>query len=843
MPSRVLSGPLPALALSLAACLPAPDREANPGVPPEDVGSRRAALHPSPECISPLPSGSIRLSARTLEPEVSLKVLPGTYHVVQFRRAPNDEETAALAKLGIHVLDPIPERAYAARIDAPLSKDDLLALPHGGGVARVLPWTAELKVHPALVEESKVSELVAIHWFSEELGREKMLEQLGAKRVHRIGRTDIVSLGSATIEALSALDPVQFIEPYVDEVRTHSRAGEIAHRASALYASPHFLSGRGVTVGIFDAGWIDWDHPDLAGRVLYNPDLLSWRGTPIAGSVLDRKHDHATAMAGIIASSGEGNAAARGTAPAARMVSYAVAYNYFDPDELVASESALHGWHVGNHSYGNGWPCGPPNQEPCKSDPRWSSYIPSARSTDRWAYRNGVLSVYSAGNDGYVKSITYPDWLDDNWQTIHSGGVAKNAVSVCAMVPGSGISRDLIKDDSSKGPTSDGRVKPDLCALGLPYSTDEPTVTTALGGGYRTTYATSPAAAEVTGAVALLHEAYGRMVPAGTPMPPALAKGILLHTARDVDERGSRWIGTMGRYEPARTATGPDYTTGWGFMDLGAAFEALNDRRWLADAVRSGRQNDYVTARVEPGEEVRITLIWDDPPASPGVERALVNQLDLRVTDLESGAVMRPFVLDPTRPSRPAFRGRNVLDNVEQVRFVHEGSTPTTFLVEVMGEDIPTAVQRYFLLSETRLTSPRLVVDEYRFRRILDANLLRKASCSGLFLPGPELELTRRVRVWLKETEAPLESKFVEWAMGPVAIVPTGIPDAHAPERWSDFHADLMKLGAKEGLLLSQRRERGAAPDVPSGVFFTPGGDAGRMEIELETLSWRGSEP
>ncbi len=41
--------------------------------------------------------------------------------------------------------------------------------------------------------------------------------------------------------------------------------------------------------------------------------------------------------------------------------------------------------------------------DPCKSSSLWTSYIPDARDADTWAYDNGVLSVYSAGNDGLMK--------------------------------------------------------------------------------------------------------------------------------------------------------------------------------------------------------------------------------------------------------------------------------------------------------------------------------------------------------------------------------------------------------------------------------------------------------
>lgn len=806
-----------ALCLSLALASACAPQSREPDAEP--IREPLLARYPSPECIPPLPEGPIWLSALEIAPSMGIELEPGAHHLIQFRHAPSEDDVKALAELGVQLLEDAPERAFWARLDAKAQIKEPGALPMAGGIAQAFPVRAQMKLHPTLIGgKSQDAWTAAVHWFSDASAAvRKKLESFKVKVVHRVGRTDIVTGSVATLVELAQLEDVQFVEPYVLESRVHSRAGELAHNASAIYAPPYDITGSGLAVAVFDSGWADFDHPDLAGRVFHDPMLLSWRGTPFAGTSLDVKTSHATAMTGIIASSGAGEPAARGTVPAVNVYSYRVAYEYFEPDSMVASQSQLYGWRVSNHSYGKGFPCDPPNEEPCKSDPRWSSYLPDARSTDLWATEHGVLSVYSAGNDGLMKEGAYPDYLHDNWQTIHSGGIAKNAISVCAAAPTDRPDIEFtVKGDSSKGPASDGRVKPDLCALGQPWWMER-TLTTELGGGYRETYATSPASAEVAGAAVALHEQYARMFPDST-LPPALAKGLLIHSARDMHENTGRWNGSLGRYDTAHTEVGPDYTTGWGFMDLGAAFERLTARTWRADTVALGRQNDYTIQSVAPGEEVRVTLIWDDAPASPGVSRALSSNLDLRVTNLTTGEVQFPFVLNPIDPMAPATRGVNSRDNVEQVRFVHDGPKEAAFLIEVVATHIPRRAQRYFVIANHAFAPPRVVIDEYRLRRIVEANAIARLSCQGLFLRGPDLELSRRLTVTLPDGKQSITTPFTRVeTTRELHVVPRGVAPEGAVKHWEKLHA-LLKQTDGAGVVLTQKRDFTIDGGSPIGV-------------------------
>ena len=94
---------------------------------------------------------------------------------------------------------------------------------------------------------------------------------------------------------------------------------------------------------------------------------------------------------------------------------------------------------------------------------------------------------------------------------------------------------------SSKGPTADGRIKPEVCALGMGTFTAQANSTTSYGSGM----GTSMSAPLVSGVCALLLEAHPNWT-------PAQIRNAILNTA---DQSNT-----------------PDNTYGWGIVDAFAAF-------------------------------------------------------------------------------------------------------------------------------------------------------------------------------------------------------------------------------------------------------------------------------
>ena len=108
--------------------------------------------------------------------------------------------------------------------------------------------------------------------------------------------------------------------------------------------------------------------------------------------------------------------------------------------------------------------------------------------------KNGITVVVAAGNKG------------PNFQTIGAPGAAEQAITV-----GKTNERDQVAWDSSRGPTLDGRLKPDLVAPGARIMAASPLALRK--GSYFTFDCTSYAVPHVVGSLALLKQAYSDATP------------------------------------------------------------------------------------------------------------------------------------------------------------------------------------------------------------------------------------------------------------------------------------------------------------------------------------------
>ncbi len=236
----------------------------------------------------------------------------------------------------------------------------------------------------------------------------------------------------------------RYNDPYADLQPAALDLGvELAHTLA---------TGRGVRVAVIDSG-IDADHPELAGRVTFQRDVVEPRGRGAAAEV------HGTAVAGVIASAANNEEGIFGIAP----------------DVEVAALRA----------------CWPAADEPVRA--ACSSFTLAQALEIAIAIRSDVINLSLAGP------------ADPLLERLVREATVRGAVVVGAMPPAGDV--DVSFPASSPNILS-ARAPGDMRAASpsaLPAPAEE-ILTTIPGGGYAILSGTSLAAAHLSGIVALLRE-------------------------------------------------------------------------------------------------------------------------------------------------------------------------------------------------------------------------------------------------------------------------------------------------------------------------------------------------
>jgi hypothetical protein len=151
----------------------------------------------------------------------------------------------------------------------------------------------------------------------------------------------------------------------------------------------------------------------------------------------------------------------------------------------------------------------------------------------------------------------------------------------------------IITSFSSRGPVNDGRTKPELMADGF-FTIS--TVNTP-DDGYGPQQGTSMSAPAVTGGLALLYEKY-RLQNSGANPKNGLMKALICNGAADLGN------------------TGPDYTYGFGWMNLLRSVKMLEQNNYFSDSVANSANNTHVITVPANTAQLKIMLYWNDPAAA-----------------------------------------------------------------------------------------------------------------------------------------------------------------------------------------------------------------------------------
>lgn len=487
------------------------------------------------------------------------------------------------------------------------------------------------------------------------------------------------------VEEIAALDSVFAITPSEEPAEPNVQTN-VQHLSRVDQAQTrHSLTGAGIRVGVWEAE--DGDDAHLIRRSHDNLEPRVQNGSDYSART-SQESDHATFVAGVIASNGLslGTSETEGMAPQARLVSFS---SHEDHNEMWRASRSSSPIQISNHSYSMsyGWRG---SGEFARPSPRGQSlfgtYSRKASLFDQLIARTDLIVTVSAGNerddlgppaDWVAGADCNQDGFRHNNQEFDATCVggrasAKNVITVGAM-----DRYGEIADFSSFGPTADGRIKPDIMAVGeevISLGADDDQHIYSSSG-------TSFSAPAVAGVAALILEAADRL--ANLDIKAAGMKAVLLQTAIDV---------TSGQAQ-----IGPDYASGYGLVDALAAIELLNLP--TGPGLIQSEQGSSVSPVVDTGtmhaqsfrfcvgpdtDTLRVTLAWTDPagnfatsarPRPRSVQlrnRQLRNDLDLRLqgpptAQNPSPSPHEPWVLDPSAPWEAARRGNDNRNNVEQV--------------------------------------------------------------------------------------------------------------------------------------------------------------------------------
>ena len=622
---------------------------------------------------------------------VQTQALERVHVLIQLQEIPSGKQKKDLEDAGIHLLRYLPDRAWIASVEQS-SAETLVS-------NELIRWSDEFrgadKVAPALTAMGIASWGVSPSGdatFSirahADISMDELRERLEEAGLRILSSDDHlrclrVEGPTTAVEILSADDAVEWIDNVPPPPTTHNDVMRQSIGVNSLQAIPHNLSGEGVIVGIWDGGSVDRNHDDFDVRV----------------SVVDTGEgvsDHATHVAGIVGGSGRLSESHGGTPFQWRGVALSaglVSYDY-DNDPWLEHNPALNSHNVDLSQNSWGWKIGWSWDEEVASyvmdeDNRYlfGSYTEDALNYDeiiRGVYGPKIPICFSAGNDRSDANPNDPSDRDPQhpvagYDCISPPATAKNVISVGATESDT----DAMTSFSAWGPTDDGRIKPEIVAPGS-HSGNDPEhgvglKSTIPGGSYDVFQGTSMSAPVVSGAIALLMQR-SRDLYAGLQLLPSTYKALLTHTAVDLGN------------------TGPDYAFGFGRINVVAADELVRTRGFLEASISgNGEVDEYPILVGADVSELKVTLVWDDPPAASGAPSALVNDLDLVLIDPSSG-IHLPWSLDPDNPQMPAGTGNDAINIIEQVLV----SSPAAgdWVIRVTGNMVPQAPQSYSLVSE-----------------------------------------------------------------------------------------------------------------------------------------------
>lgn len=684
------------------------------------------------------------------------------YFIVQFQGPVDASWKADVAATGAEILDYIPDFAFKVRM-TPAQARDVEQLDNVGWVGLYHP---AYKLSSTLKRTDVSIYLVKIERGADATNARTEIARSGVQVLGQQGSILTIAANSAQLDAVARVLDVAWVENYIlREKHNEYGAGGII-RANIANANGYDGSTQTVAVADtgLGNGTAAGAHTDIpASRVV---SVYNWPGvsdscwTITDDGAIDVDSGHGTHTAGSVLSDGGASGEGKGSAPAAKLVFQATenwatmkglcAIYYTSGYYLTGLPSDLNllfqqTYNDGARIHSNSW-----------GSAAAGDYTVDSANADMfvWNHRDMVIT-FSAGNEGIDANA---DGVVDN-DSMGAPATAKNVISVGASendrggsypcdanltytshdayqpgqtcgsmsgnqvnnlgtygqrwgadFPANPIANDVTAGNanqmaafSSRGPTDDGRIKPDVVAPGTwilsgfsslyqegygdPLNPKNSTYQwdgwgMPINGAYKYMGGTSMSNPIAAGGAAVVRDYYQKAH--ALSASAALVKATLINSAVDLlDENND---GANDNDFPI-----PNVHEGWGRIDLANATD--NSHKFVDHTAGVSTNNTKKYQATVAGGALKVTVVWSDYPSTDAATINLVNDLDV-VVKSPSGTVYQGNVFSGGWSATGGSVDRR--NNVENVYI--QSAAAGTWTIEVKGFNVPNGPQPFALV-------------------------------------------------------------------------------------------------------------------------------------------------